>query len=357
MLVITFLFLSPFIRFSLSIHGDGIIRPITEKTEVKIFTSDIVDKIYIVEGEFINKGDPILKLQTERLLSKINFYELQKSEIESYIIDLSTLVKDFKNAGIFESLLYKQEYYAYIQINKALNNKLEKIQLDYNRSKKLFDMGIIAAKEFEDVKFSFVSAQNDLNISFNNQIAKWNTDLSSYQLKLNEINIELNQLLSEIDYYTVYAPVSGYIDEFSGIYAGNILRAGETVAIISPDSMLIAEIYLNSKDIGYLRKDSKVRIHLDAFNYNEWGEIKGDIINVSSDFIMINNSPMYRIRCSLENNYLTLNNGIRGYIKKGMTIRANFTITERSLLQLLYQRIDKWLNPTQSSKVQSVSNI
>jgi multidrug resistance efflux pump len=104
---------------------------------------------------------------------------LQKSEIESYIIDLSTLVKDFKNAGIFESLLYKQEYYAYIQINKALNNKLEKIQLDYNRSKKLFDMGIIAAKEFEDVKFSFVSAQNDLNISFNNQIAKWNTDFTS----------------------------------------------------------------------------------------------------------------------------------------------------------------------------------
>jgi membrane fusion protein, peptide pheromone/bacteriocin exporter len=45
--------------------------------------------------------------------------------------------------------------------------------------------------------------------------------------------------------------------------------------------------------------------------------------------------------------WLKLNNNIRGNLKKGMTIRARFLLTKRSLFQLLYKGIDDWINPTQ----------
>lgn len=56
--------------------------------------------------------------------------------------------------------------------------------------------------------------------------------------------------------------------------------------------------------------------------------------------------PLFRVRCSLDQTYLELQNGFRGDIKKGMTFQARFIVSRRSLFQLLYDKVDDWLNPT-----------
>ena len=38
-------------------------------------------------------------------------------------------------------------------------------------------------------------------------------------------------------------------------------------------------------------------------------------------------------------------NGYKGDISKGMTLTARFLIANRSLWQLLYDKVDNWLNP------------
>lgn len=52
----------------------------------------------------------------------------------------------------------------------------------------------------------------------------------------------------------------------------------------------------------------------------------------------------------MEKDYLTLKNGIKGKLKKGMSVVAHFRITRRSLFDLLYQKIDDWINPAQYKK-------
>ncbi len=56
---------------------------------------------------------------------------------------------------------------------------------------------------------------------------------------------------------------------------------------------------------------------------------------------------MFKAKCNLNTNFLALKNGIKGTLKKGMTIRAHFLVADRSLFQLLYQNLDDWINPTQ----------
>jgi HlyD family secretion protein len=63
----------------------------------------------------------------------------------------------------------------------------------------------------------------------------------------------------------------------------------------------------------------------------------------------MNNTPCFRIKCSLNTTQLQLKNGVRGKLKKGMTIRARFVVTEKTILQLFYENLDKLLNPTQKS--------
>jgi membrane fusion protein, peptide pheromone/bacteriocin exporter len=54
---------------------------------------------------------------------------------------------------------------------------------------------------------------------------------------------------------------------------------------------------------------------------------------------------LFKIKCRLLSDHLSLRNGYRGRLKKGMTVQARFIIAKRSLWQLLYDKADNWVNP------------
>jgi HlyD family secretion protein len=60
---------------------------------------------------------------------------------------------------------------------------------------------------------------------------------------------------------------------------------------------------------------------------------------------MMNEQPVFRVRCSLDTKFLQLKNGYKGDLKKGMTLTGRFYLTDRSLWQLLFDKVDKWVNP------------
>jgi len=343
-----------FIKIPLAIQGVGIIRPISEKTEVKSLATEIVEQVYTNEGQYISKGSPILKLRTSSLESRQQFLQFRHEEISLFIDDLTRLTKNEPNPAL-RSVLYQKELLQYKRQTDELQNKLEKSTIDYERNKKLYALGVIAMKEFEDYTFQYNSARNDIKICSSNQMAKWQNDLKNYNATLKEMNSSIEQLKKELDFYTIRAPVSGYLDHFSGLYPGSSLQSGETIAIISPDSTLISEFYISPKDIGFLNSSTEVRILVDAFYYSEWGCLSGKINSISSDYIIVDNNPMFRVRCSLNKDFLSLHNGFKGFLKKGMTAKARFKITERTLFQLLYQRTNDWLNPGQTNQVLTLS--
>lgn len=88
-----------------------------------------------------------------------------------------------------------------------------------------------------------------------------------------------------------------------------------------------------------------MKFQIDAFNYNQWGLATGKIVEIGRDIEMINETPIFKIRCKIDQEYLTLKNDIKGNISKGMTYNARFKLTERTLFQLLYDKVDDWLNP------------
>lgn len=138
------------------------------------------------------------------------------------------------------------------------------------------------------------------------------------------------------------------MSQLAGRYPGSYVQPGEVLGVISPDSNLLVECYVSPKDIGLLRPGMTARMQVDAFDYNQWGLVQAKIAEVSNDVVVINEQPVFKVRCQLAQHFLTLKEGYKGYLKKGMTLRARFVVTERSLFDLLYDNADDWLNPTQS---------
>ena len=70
-------------------------------------------------------------------------------------------------------------------------------------------------------------------------------------------------------------------------------------------------------------KNRNVKIQVDAFNYNEWGMLQGNIIDISDDMIIEDGSTAYfRIKCKPATTFLSLKNGYKADIKKGMSLEC-----------------------------------
>jgi hypothetical protein len=73
--------------------------------------------------------------------------------------------------------------------------------------------------------------------------------------------------------------------------------------------------------------------------------LTGKILRIDNDFTAVDNKPVFKVRCSFDTDQLRLKNGFTGQLKKGLGFQASFMVARRSLWQLLFDKMDDWLNP------------
>nr|WP_320037789.1 HlyD family efflux transporter periplasmic adaptor subunit [uncultured Bacteroides sp.] len=349
LLAITLALISlPFIYVDISIQGNGIIRPIAEKTEIKAPVTELVDSVYAYEGKKLKKGDIILSFRTSNSEYKILYQRHRIDDYKTHLADLKFLAKG-KQPPTFHSPARQQEYNYYIKREKELGTSLDKAEKDLKRNKLLFTKKVISEEDYDKSFYQYETQKNELASLKENQLSVWQTDLNNYQNLESEMNASFKQELKNKELYVVKSPVNGTLDQFSGIYRNSSVQAGQSLAVVSPDSTLYFEVYVNPRNIGYLSVGMPVNFQIESFDYNEWGTVAGNITEISSDFLTDNQNKdlFYKVKCSMKKNYLQLKNGEKGKLKKGMTVSAHFMINKRSLFSLLYQKIDKCINPAQ----------
>jgi membrane fusion protein, peptide pheromone/bacteriocin exporter len=336
----------PFVRVSLSVQGRGIIRPVSELAEVRVIPSAAVSSVYVAEGTHVSKGDTLLTLSSVETNRQVDYRRNELKKLAKYISDLQYLT-DGALSGC-QSDLYRTEQINFRKKLTEINSRIEKAEKDIARQKKLYESLLISQKEFEDLLFYRDQLENEKKIYESSVKFKWETELNRLCSERDDCLMQIDLLERQKELYIIRTPVDGTVESFAGIYPGSNLQSGQVVAIVSPSNAMIAEVYIPAKDIGMLKSGMDVRIQVDAFNYNEWGMLSGRISGISDDYLLVNDVPVFKVKCSLDTNVLKLKNGISGTIKKGMTLNARFMIAKRSLFQLLYQKSDDWLNPSRN---------
>lgn len=343
-IIIAVIFLLPHIYVDITVQADGLIRPKSEKTEIKPITSGIVTNIFVHESASVQAGDTILIMRNENIRSKIEFTDFRTLQTADFIHDLEILL-DSSNSTPLKTAYYQQAQIEYNQKVIEIKNRINKARKEVNRNTSLFRKGVLPEKDYDDLKYNVQLIENELKAFSESIRNNRQSDLVQKRNEYKQLLSQLSQYKQEEANFVITAPVTGTIEQFSGIYIGSNLNAGQTVAVISPASDLIAELYVAPKDIGYLSCGNKANIQIHAFNYNDWGMLRGEIIEISNDYIVSNETAYFRVRCKLDKTYLQLKNGFKGYLKKGMTTRSRFIVTERSLWQLLFDDINNWMNP------------
>ena len=83
----------PFIYVDISVQGSGVVRPIAEKAEITSSVTEIVDSVFVREGEQVKKGDVILRFKTANSDYKISYQISRLNDCSAQLMDLAYLAK------------------------------------------------------------------------------------------------------------------------------------------------------------------------------------------------------------------------------------------------------------------------
>ncbi len=336
----------PFIKIDVYSSSTGILKPEKERINLTTIYTGKVLKNSIVVNKQVQKGDTLLVLDDYNIENKLELINLNITESKKFVHDINYLLKNKRIVlDSIYSQKYQREYVQYQEKLQELQTRFKKIKRDFLRTKNLFEKGVIAAVEFENYKFDYDLTINSIAQYKKQQLNIWQADITGKIRQLNEFENNFQLQNENKDYYILTAPISGTLINVIGIEQGSFIRAGIHLAEISPDSDLIAECYITPVDIGLINQHNTVKFQIDAFNYKQWGFATGKIIEIANDIELINESPIFKVRCKIDQKHLTLKNDFKGNLKKGMTFTARFKLTERTLFELLYDKIDDWLNP------------
>jgi HlyD family secretion protein len=341
----------PFVYVDVSVQARGFFQSDIEKQIVftpfqgkVIFTS-------IRNGDRVTKGDTLLIIDSETVRAQQAALIQRIYENDASVNDLERLtgIDSLDLQFVYTGLVTKryQAEFANLRNQQSIQfQKYQKKKTEHERNILLHNQEIIPESDYENSLFVLNSEKDNLNQLLLYQKSLWQSDLAMRKIEAVKLLADLKQCTEELSNRIVLAPTGGEVIQSSDIQTGSIVSPGQKLAEISPDGELVATCFVRPADIGLIHEKQQVKIQVDAFNYNEWGMLEGSIIDISDDMIIENGSTaFFRIKCKPQKTFLSLKNGHKASVKKGMSVNARIIVIRRSLFNLLFDKADKWFNP------------
>lgn len=335
-------FILLFLPWTQNIKGQGnvtTLKPNQRPQHIQSPISGRIEQWFITEGDFVKKGDTILRLSEikteyfdDRLADRTNDQiGLKTQSIASYqakVEALSTQIEALKKEQQLKleqaelNIESKRMDFQAAQIKKTI------AETQYNRIKILQNEGLKATKDLEEKRMTLqtseaqlIAKQNTLtkaeielsrlNASYADKIAKVQSDINSAEsLKFNT-QAEVSKLENSYSNYTkrnalqfITSPQNGYINKALKGGIGETFKEGESLVTIMPaDYELAVETYLFPIDLPLIHIGEKVRVQFDgwpAIVFSGWENVSygtyGAKVVAIENFISSNG--MYRVLLS-----------------------------------------------------------
>ena len=336
----------PLVKVPISTSARGIVRSSQENTPITVMVGGRVIKNRLENNnQDIKKGDTLLVITAEQLHTQKQLQQSQSSDYQAQLSDLNKITK-----GIFAGLQtgqYQREVSAMKERIAQVQTELSLSKKDLDRATLLHNQGVLPRADYDKEYYRHKGLQNQIGNIREQQIAQWQAQKRETERQIRQLDSEIQRINQEQKNYVVIAHSSGKLINYIGIQTGSFLTQGQVLGEISPEQNLTIECTVLPKDIGFIHKGQEVKYQIDTYNYNQWGLLMGKVIDIDQN-ITINSQTgesYFKVRCLMDNNYLQLKNGYKGNINKGMTLTTRFHLTDRTLWQLLFDRVDNWFNP------------
>ena len=184
-------------------------------------------------------------------------------------------------------------------------------------------------------------AQNKYKNTLSLSGVDFSTKLDESQKQLAQLSNQISEANLTLTYQTLVSPANGIVFDLQPASAGFVVTGDDPVLKIVPTDILVARAYVTNRDIGFLRIGQSVKVRVDAYPYNEFGELVGQISSIGSDVLEPDQSFNYYrfpVTIQLDSPFL-LAKGKRLPLLSGMSVSVNIVLRKRPVISIFTEQI------------------
>ena len=167
------------------------------------------------------------------------------------------------------------------------------------------------------------------------------TKVEESEKQLAQLSNQISETLVTLKYQELKSPKDGIVFDLQASSPGYVVNTQNPILKIVPVDNLVARIFIPNKDIGFVKPGQPVKVRVDAFPYNEFGEITGSILSIGSDVLEPDkNFNYYRfpVTVSLKDSSLNYKD-TKLPLLAGMSINANIILRQRPVISIFTKKL------------------
>ena len=313
----------------------GELVPLYEVRPVQHLEGGIVDQIFVKDGQLVDKGQPLMRLQPagseselaalraradNLLLEKLraeallanrdmdtrSFGDMSANLIANHVqVHRLRLVQRAKERDVLNTrIAQKKAEIAGLETQIPMQNRLIEMQKERLEGRQhLHAIGAMSKKQVLEVESLYEQARIQLRESERKlAMAKealpeaeatvaeadaqarklWSEELTKASSELAEVQELIRKHADRVDRLVVRAPIRGRVQDMLQRSPGEVVRPGESILRIVPmGDDLVAEVRVKPEDIAEVTLGDQADIKVSAFDYSRYGKLRGEVASIS----------------------------------------------------------------------------
>ena len=321
--------------------GEGKAIPSSRIQKIQNLEGGIVAQIYVHEGQIVEAGAPLIRLDDTRFASNVGETEAERVSMELRVERLSAevdnrplnITEDARKAvpnqvsneeslyvsrrqqladevgGLQQQLLQRQqELREFSSKQEQYRNSLNLLRQEIGMSEPLVQQGAISPVEVLRLKRSEVetrgmldgttlaipraqAAINEVQRKIDETRGKFRsealTQLNEARTNLSKAQATSKGLEDRVSRTMVTSPVRGIVKQMLVNTVGGVIQPGSDMAEVVPlDDTILVEAKIRPQDIAFLHPGQEAMIKFTAYDYTIYGGLKGKLEQIGADTVM-----------------------------------------------------------------------
>ncbi|WP_079202867.1 HlyD family type I secretion periplasmic adaptor subunit [Pseudomonas sp. CC6-YY-74] len=321
-------------------RGDGKAIPFSRLQKIQNLEGGIVSELFVREGQIVNIGDPLLRLDDTRFASNVGETEADRLALLLRVERLSAEIQDrelvivaevrekvprqaeneeqlFNSrrqqlldevAGLEQQLLQRrQELREFASKQNQFRNSLELLRQEIRMSEPLVAEGAISPVEVLRLKRAEVESRGQLQATtlampraeaaikeaerkIDETRGRFRSDALT---QLNEARTDLSKIQStgkaledRVNRTLVTSPVRGIVKLLLVNTIGGVIQPGsDLVEIVPLGENLLVEARIRPQDIAFLHPGQEAMVKFTAYDYTIYGGLKAELEQIGADTV------------------------------------------------------------------------
>lgn len=388
-LLVSIVVWSHYVEIKTSATTQGTVIPSGDKRVVQHLEGGIVQSILVRNGDFVKKGQVLLKFEPTLRTAELNqirareaAFAIKLERLHAFIDGIEPDYSAFD--GKFPQLVEESRFHlrgilariegqkvvlgsqivqqrksveSFETQIKSLSKQLGLLKQSVTMRRKLFKSGhgskvnlinaqIDLAKTQGSITEAEVSKEKAIaSISeTDNQILEIDVkergkaleQLDEIGAEIAEVRENIARLEDKVTRLQLLSPVSGIVHDLAINTPGAVLEPAQIVLEIIPaEGRMVIENKIKPSDVGHIQVGQETKVTVTGFDARRYGTVIGELVKISPTTLMDEEgNPYFSGQIMLKEDVLVAN-GVEHKVVPGMTVQASIITGEQTLLEYL----------------------